>query len=70
MDSRTDLFSFGAVLYQMSTGWEAFASNTPGVTFEAILNGMPTAPVRFTLPDLLPTAWKKRKGQLDCNVQL
>jgi eukaryotic-like serine/threonine-protein kinase len=53
LDSRTDLFSFGAVLYEMSTGREAFASNTPGVTFEAILNGMPTAPVRLN-PEVHP----------------
>jgi serine/threonine protein kinase len=53
LDSPRDLFSFGGVLYEISTGREAFASNTPGVTFGAILNGMPTAPVRLN-PEMPP----------------
>jgi eukaryotic-like serine/threonine-protein kinase len=41
LDSRTDLFSFGAVLYEMGTGQPAFAGNSTGLIFEAILNRSP-----------------------------
>jgi serine/threonine protein kinase/TolB-like protein/Tfp pilus assembly protein PilF len=45
VDARTDLFSFGAVLYEMSTGRRAFVGSTPGLVFDAILNRMPASPV-------------------------
>jgi eukaryotic-like serine/threonine-protein kinase len=53
LDARSDLFSFGAVLYEMSTGRQAFAGNTTGVILDAILNRSPTPPTRVNpeLPD-------------------
>ena len=68
LDTRTDLFSFGAVLYEMATGRQAFRGDTPGDVFDAILRHSPTLPsllnheVAPRLEDIITKALQKDRG--------
>jgi serine/threonine protein kinase/Flp pilus assembly protein TadD len=53
LDARTDLFSFGAVLYEMATGTSAFRGDSPGVITDSVLHATPTSPLH--LNPKLPT---------------
>ncbi len=57
LDARTDLFSFGAVLYEMATGRMAFSGSTSAVIFNALLNQVPVSPL--SLNSQLPPELKR-----------
>ena len=73
LDIRTDLFSLGAVLYEMATGEQAYSGNTAGVIFHAILERTPTPPRSLNtglptkLEEIINTALEKDR-ELRCQA--
>jgi eukaryotic-like serine/threonine-protein kinase len=67
LDSRTDLFSFGVVLYEMVTGFLPFKGESSGAIFDEILHKNPVAAVRLNtrvppeLEQLIAEGWRQRR---------
>jgi serine/threonine protein kinase/tetratricopeptide (TPR) repeat protein len=67
IDARSDLFSFGAVLYEMATGVPRFNGATPTLIIDAILHGAP--PTAYLIPELQPIVSKLLERDRDLRYQ-